>query len=185
MCNENRTTGLSARVIGWAAALALALPTAGVAGEAQRFGDWEVLAGTDADGQSSGALAATRAIKDSRPDGEQTPRLVVSADHRGVELQIDVGPPSPVRVPYRAVEIRLGSSPTEAVTGLLGSDGQRLVLYGQIEPAASRRVVERFIEGLKRSNTLQLRITDPADQRQRILTFSLKGSSAALEAIGY
>jgi hypothetical protein len=185
MRRANRTEGLSGGMVAWAAALALVLPSAGMAGEVQRFGDWQVVAGTDAAGRPSGSVAETQAIKDSRPDGEQRARLVVGADHRGVELQIDAGAPSPVRVAYRAVEIRLGSSPAGAVTGLLHTGGKRLVLYGQIEPSASKRVIERFVEGLKRSDTLQLRITDPEDLRQRVLTFSLKGSSAALEAIGY
>lgn len=185
MRSPNRTSGLLVRVAGWASVLAVAVPVAGMASEPQRFSDWEVLAGTDAAGKPLEAVAETQAIKDSRPEGEGPARLMVSADYRGVELKVDVAPPSPARVAYRAVEIRLGSAPSEAVTGLLSADGKRLILYGQIEPAASKRVIERFVEGLKRSNTLQLRVTDPQDLRQRVVTFSLKGSSAALEAIGY
>lgn len=185
MRDLNSRVGLLVQAAGWASVLALALPVAVTAGEPRRFGDWEVSADTDATGGPSDAVAETQATKDSRPQGEGAPRLMVSADHRGVELKIDVGPPSPVRVAYRAVEIRLGSAPAEAVTGLLSPDGKRLILYGQIQPAVSKQVIERFVEGLKRSNTLQLRITDPQDLRQRVITFSLKGSSAALGAIGY
>ena len=79
----------------------------------------------------------------------------------------------------------MGSSPAEAVTGLLSPDGKRLLLLGELVAPEAREAIQRFIDGLKRSNTLQLRVTEPEDLRQRVITFSLKGSTAALEAIGY
>jgi hypothetical protein len=110
---------------------------------------------------------------------------VVKAEYRGIELAVAESPPPATVVPYRAVEVRVGASPGEGITGLLSPDGQRLLLFGELVAPEAREAIQRFIDGLKRSNTLQLRVTDPEDLRQRVLSFSLKGSTAALEAIGY